>query len=98
MFDFLRWREWLRLQVEVLAAEGFATELKTNDKHLPGSAIEAEDGHVIGSFSNWENGLADYDILDTRSGQMTTKWGVQVSDQSFESFFSEFVGHLRRLR
>jgi hypothetical protein len=97
MFDFHRWREWLRGRAADLEAEGFAVTFKANDKHLPGNFLGVETNSLIGTFSNWENGLADYDFLDMRTGQTTTEAGIPVDDSNFEAKFVTFVKRFREM-
>jgi hypothetical protein len=95
MFDFRRWREWLRGRAAHLEAEGFATAFKTNDEHLPGSCLEVVTNSLAGTFSNWENGFADYDFLDLRTGQTTMRAMIPVDDSNFESIFAAFMKRFR---
>lgn len=55
-------------------------------------------GQVYGGFENWKTGETDYTILDNsiiedhgRSKMVTTKWGLIVTDESFELVYNEFI-------
>jgi hypothetical protein len=97
MFDFHRWREWLRGRAADLEAEGFAVTFKTNDKHLPGSCLEVQTNSLAGVFSNWENGFVDYDFFDVRTGRATFEAMIPVDDSNFESKFVAFVKRFREM-
>jgi hypothetical protein len=97
MFDFHRWREWLRGRAADLEAEGFAVTFKTNDEYLPGTCIEIQTNSLAGTFSTWENGFADYDFLDLRIDQTSMEAMIPVDDSNFEAKFVAFVNRFRQM-
>ncbi|HEV8392001.1 MAG TPA: hypothetical protein VGQ35_19260 [Dongiaceae bacterium] len=97
MFDFHRWRAWLRDRAVDLEAEGFVTAFKINDKYLPGTCVEIQTNSLVGTFSNWENGFADYDFVDVRTGQISMEAMIPVDDSNFEAKFVAFVKRFREI-
>lgn len=96
MFDFLKWREWLRTAAKELHATGFTAEWKTNDEHLRGTAVEAVGKDRLGSFRSFENGFVDYEIMDADTKLwIANEAMIRVSDQNFVSVFQEFSETLR---
>ena len=85
----------MRSRATDLEAEGFAVSFTTNDRHLPSCSLGIKTDSLIGSFSSWENGLADYDFLDVRTRQATTEAMIPVDDSNFEAKFIAFVKRFR---
>jgi hypothetical protein len=91
MFDFEKWREWLRVRANELRAAGFDAKWDGNDKHLRSTWISVKTEGRIGDFRCYENKFVDYEILDTE----TDKWlaneaMIEVDDQNFAEVFQRF--------
>lgn len=97
MFDFYRWREWLRGRAVDLETDGFRVTFNTNDRYLPSTALAIETNSLIGVFSNWECALVDYDFLDIPTDQATSEPMIPVDDSNFEAVFIVFVKRFRQM-
>jgi hypothetical protein len=96
MFDFMRWRQFMRDRAQVFRSEGFTTELRLSDHSpKPGTALDVAGRKVIASFANWNTGETDYDIADTDGKMISSRWGILLDDDSFPTAFDEFAEDLR---
>ena len=53
----------------------------------------------MGDFANWITGETDYTIAappSPKARMVCHKWGVIVTDETFEPLFVEFLAHFRR--
>jgi hypothetical protein len=50
MFDFEKWREWLKGETVRLAADGFAMEWSPRDKYLRSTCVQGKGHGLISSF------------------------------------------------
>ena len=96
MFDFQKWREWLKAAAGDLRGAGFATEWKPNDEHLRSTALSATGMDQIGCFRCFENGFVDYEVLDTETGLFVADEAmIAVNDENFADVFQKFSRTLR---
>ena len=96
MYDFRKWREWLKQQESALAGEGFETSFRAgpDDSPKPGVCLDVIGTRAFGSFENWATGETDYSIFARTPPELcmiSHKWGVIVSDSTFNSVYSEFL-------
>ena len=97
MFDFAKWREWLRGEAERLRADGFSTEWKTNDRGLRGTELRIAGNGLLSSFRQFENGLVDYEVYDEALAVFRANESmVSVDDQNFPATFEKFLDFLGR--
>jgi hypothetical protein len=99
VFDYHKWSQWLEAEAPNLQSQGFHVRFnRADDTGKPGSSLGAACGNVIGSFAIWVTGEADYDITDGRGDALEHKWGMSLSDETFDSAFEEYSSLLLRLR
>jgi hypothetical protein len=102
MFDFEKWREWLETKGLALKAEGdevrFASDMDTDRK--PGMILEISDGKNYGGFECWFTGECDYTVMpySERPKPRFYKWGLKLTDETFEAVFQEFMDHYLSLK
>jgi len=101
VFDFRRWREWLEPKAAELEAEGFEARFAAgpDDGPKPGMSLEIAGRRAMGDFANWITGEPDYTIAappSPKARMVCHKWGVIVTDETFEPLFVEFLAHFRR--
>ena len=91
MFDFERWRRWLKDEAEKLRADGFSMDWKPNDRYLRGTSLEGVGHGLIGSFRNFENGLVDYEVFSEQADRfLVNRATIEVNDENFVAVFEEF--------
>jgi hypothetical protein len=96
MFDFNKWREWLKAKAEVLRGDGFVTEWKPHDQHLRATSLAATGNSRIGSFRSFENGLVDYEIMDTATKNwIANEAMIRVDDRNFAEVYEQFADCLK---
>ena len=100
MFDYPKWRTWLEARGVELRAEGLLGKFHAGPDGYPkpGMILELVGTHAMGGFENWITGETDYTVAKPPSpkGKMVAhKWGVIVSDKSFEPAFNEFLSAFR---
>jgi hypothetical protein len=101
VFDFPRWRKWLEPKAAELKVEGLETRFAAgpDDGPKPGMTLGIAGRRAIGDFSNWITGETDYTIAappSPKARMVCHKWGVIVTDDTFEPLFAEFLAHFRR--
>jgi hypothetical protein len=99
MFNFGKWKVWLEEKSKTLQSSSFAVSYfgnETSPKSVAGLQFKSE--RVLGQFSVWSTGEADYDIVSTRGETLCYRWGIQLQDDTVESefkvFFDTFVERL----
>lgn len=91
MFDFDRWREWLKLEAERLSADGFAMEWLSNEMSLRNTCVQGKGRGLISSFRNYENGFVDYEVMSEADGRfLFNEAMVVVTDANFPAVFGKF--------
>jgi hypothetical protein len=101
MFDFPKWREWLKEKTNQIGQEGFKTEFKSgpDDIPKPGMALGIVGLNAMALFESWATGETDYTIEAPPSptGKMVChRWGLILDDDTFETTFHEFINEFRR--
>jgi hypothetical protein len=92
MFDFARWREWLKGEAERLRADGFSTEWRPNDRGLRGTELRIAGNGLLGSFRQFENSLVDYEVYDEALAAFRANEAmISVNDQNFALIFEKFL-------
>ena len=101
MFSYSKWRDWLQATRKELQVEGFDVQFRCgpDDGHKPGMSLGLAGAHAIGLFETWVTGEADYHIVTPPSPQakmVAHKFGLVLSDGTFEMTFAEFLAEFRR--
>jgi hypothetical protein len=92
LFDFQGWSDWLRIRASVLDHATF----KTNDKYLHGACLEVTGGPKLASFRCFENGLVDYEVMDSETKEwIAIETMIPVTDVNFQTTFDRFVDLLK---
>ena len=102
MFNFPRWRAFLEARSADLTKEGMQVRVAGGSQRRPksGMILETVLNGMYGGFENWSTGETDYTIMPvpSRTKQpLVHKWGLILSDETFEATFDEFMGEFRRL-
>lgn len=91
MFDFDRWRDWLKVEAEKLATDGFAMAWLPQDKQLRSTCVQGKGRCLIGSFRNFENGFVDYEVFSENAGRfLADEAMIPVSNENFAAVFGNF--------
>jgi hypothetical protein len=101
MFDFQRWRLWLKAKAAALEAEGLKVRFaaRPDDGPKPAMILEVLGQQAYGGFENWITGETDYTIaiLEPKSPRMVShEWGLLVTDETFEATFTSFITKFRQ--
>jgi hypothetical protein len=102
MFDFSAWSGWLEERSRELKSEGLEAKFYSSPgvgslpKPKMGLGLVGE--RAMGEFENWGTGETDYTVMAPASpkAQMVAhRWGVIVTDETFEQVFGEFLAAFR---
>ena len=101
VFDFPRWRTCLETKAEALKTEGMQIHFAAgpDDSRKPAMVLEIILNGMYGSFENWATGETDYTVMPLQSRTrepVAYKWGLIVTDDTFEATFAEFLDQFRR--
>jgi hypothetical protein len=101
VFDFLRWQKWLEARSEELARDGFDVRFHAGpvSSQKPGASLGMIGQYAMGNFEIWSTGENDYTVMKplAPSAKMVAhKWGLKVTDETFEESFSEFLEAFRQ--
>ena len=102
MFDYQRWRLWLRAKAAALEAEGLKVRFAAgpDDGPKPGIILEVLGQQALyGGFENWITGETDYTIAvlsSPKSRMVSHEWGLLVTDETFEATFTSFITKFRQ--
>src|SRR5689334_12808250 len=101
MFDYQKWKAWLRKKGEELEATGLVTSFRArpDDFHTPKMILEIMGRHAGGMFECWSRGDTDYTVFllgGERPEMMANRWGLMIEDQTFVPTFDEFIASFRQ--
>jgi hypothetical protein len=104
MFDYVKWRDWLKEQASVLQSDSIVSmfHCSPDDRQKPSMSLGLKGSGAIGSFECWSTGEADYTIhkipaSGNPSNDVTAyQWGVILNDQTFRNHFNEFQKAFRQ--
>jgi len=101
MFDFQRWRLWLKAKAADLEAEGLEVRFAAtpDDKPKPAMILEVLGQQAYGGFENWITGETDYTILvrpPREAHMLSHEWGLLATDETFEAIFTIFITKFRQ--
>jgi hypothetical protein len=101
MFDFPRWREWQQQKFREFRVDGLNADIRVgpDDSPKPGMAFGIVGVHAMATFESWATGECDITIMALPSPHpkmVFCKWGIVLTDETFESAFAEFLAEFRR--
>jgi len=97
-FNYDHWRAWLQAKATELQKSGINTDFRhgPDEGSKPGMGLGLIGNNALGLFENWTTGETDYTIHATAGGEMVShKWGLKVTDVTFEATFNEFFAEFR---
>lgn len=102
MFDYQRWRLWLKAKADALEAEGLTIRFAAgpDDGPKPGMTLEIVGRRAMGGFENWITGETDYTIFvppSSKARMVSHEWGLLVTDETFETIFTSFMTKFRQV-
>ncbi|SRR6266567_2391110 len=100
MLTYETWRPWLQAKATELKSDNLTTRFDASpgDSPKPGMALGLIGQRAMGNFECWITGEADYTILAPPSPDarmVCHKWGLIVTDETFEATFHEFISEFR---
>jgi hypothetical protein len=100
MVNFPRWIDFLSTQAHRLRSDGFHATLSTDQTPGRGKAnLDISNDKVLATFTCWESGLVDFDIMDAKSQTFVANvWGQKADDATLDPIFHNFLESLSTFR
>jgi hypothetical protein len=90
MFDFDQARVWLQQKFSTQNSGDLQFRLICSGGPKPACTVEASGGNVAGTFSIWNTGEADIDVL--REGKFVLQnWGMKLSNETLPVVADNFL-------